>query len=520
MQILFQSTPAVVKERQNYVQGEITLLIPNSAVSFSLDGAEFIVSLPQDTDVTGAVDAVVWRMSSLGYRVEQKGMRGDYVPLNESASFGKAIRPVRTVKLSTFIISLVATVLVCTVLAVSVVGMLANAIVNPNPLGSIEGTGENYFNEIALLDQIFDVYSLYDINGDLLLDEMLRAYVAASGDEYAKYYTAKELAAHVDEKNGNTVGMGVNIGVSKEPYGFLILDVYDDSPAAQAGVLPGDVIVAVGEEKERVFDIGFFAAQAKIDGPAGTTLHFRVSRAGEEIDFSVVSAAFTVQTVRYRVSDTDKTVGIVSLRGFHVDTPVSFCNAMDALIGAGCTSFVFDVRDNPGGDMKSVKAVLSTFLQKDDLIYSTVTKNGSKQEYYLEPIEYTDEYAPCSIKEEQIGKYRNYKKVILTDGGTASAAELFTSTLLDYGQAIAVGTKTYGKGILQTLISLERWGCDGAVKLTTGYYNPPKSANYHNVGITPTDTVERDAALGNKHPWHLSEAEDNQLRAALSHIKQ
>lgn len=520
MQILFQITPSIVKEREAYVRSELCSLIEGLSLAFSPDGAAMAVTLPQGVDVPSASDAIERRMSDLGYRAEPMGTRGDYVPLHEEQFFGKSARPTRTVSMRTLIISLVAVTLIFSSLMFSLGVLFMRSRQNVNPLGSIEGTGENYLDEISLLDQIFDAYSLYDINGDLLLDEMLRAYVAASGDKYAKYYTAEELAAHFNQNNSKAVGIGVNIDLSKEPYGFLILDVYDNSPAAQAGVLPGDVIVAVGEEKELVFDIGFLAAQAKIEGHEGTTLHFRVSRGGEEIDFSVVSAAFTAQTVRYRVSETDKTVGIISLRGFHIDTPVAFFNAMEALIGAGCTSFVFDVRDNPGGDVKSVMAVLSTFLEKGDLVYRTVKKDGTKQDYYLKPVVYTDEYAPCSIKEEQIGKYRNYKKVILTDGNTASAAELFTAVLLDYGQASAIGTKTYGKGILQTLISLERWGYGGAVKLTTGYYDPPKSANYHEIGVTPTVTVERDAALGSKHPWHLSEAEDNQLQAALSHIKQ
>ncbi len=519
MQILFQSTPAVVKERQTYVQGEIVLLIPNTTVSFSPDGSEFMVTLPQGTDTVGAVDAIVWRMSALGYRAEQKGMKGDYVPLYEEHFFGKAARPARTVRLRTFIISLVATVLICTVLCVSLAGSLANAMLNQNPLGTIEGTGENYFDQINLLDQIFDTYSLYDINGNLLIDEMLHAYAAASGDRYAEYYTHEELVQMLEASSSKAVGMGVSIQISEEPYGFLVIDVYDGTPAASAGLLPGDVIVAVGEEKALVKDIGYSAAQAKLVGTAGSTVHFRASRGGELHDFSIACAEFVAQTVRYRQSATDPSVGIVSIRAFHTDTPVAFYAAMEALINAGCDKFVFDVRDNPGGDVKSVFAVLSTFLQNGDLVYSTVTKGGDVEEYYLAPVEYeNDTYKDCSIKEEMIGKYRDYKKVILTDGGSASAAELFTAVLLDYGLATTVGTKTFGKGILQSVIFLEKWGYHGAVKLTTGYYNPPKSGNYHDVGLTPTLTVDPAASLSGKHVWLWSESEDNQLATAITEL--
>jgi carboxyl-terminal processing protease len=408
--------------------------------------------------------------------------------------------------------------LVCSLLSFFIGVFFFDGRVNSNSLGSIEGTGENYVDEINLVDLIFDKYSLYDINGDLLLDEMLRAYAFASGDGYAAYYTEEELEMLHKADMSQFVGMGVSIEISEEPYGFLVIDVYDNTPAFLAGVLPGDVIVAVGADKSPVKTVGYVAAREKLIGTVGTVLHFTVQRGTEMIDITLTCTEFVAQSVRYRVSAEDPTVGIVGIRAFNLDTPKAFCNAMDALIAAGCNSFVFDMRDNPGGEVKSVVAVLSTFLKEGDLVYSTVSKSGDVRNCYLDPVNYTENYIDCSIKKEQIGKYREYKKVILTDGGTASAAELFTAVLLDYELADAVGTKTRGKGILQTLFTLDRWGYGGAVKLTTGYYNPPKSANYHDVGITPTQTVEPSASIAGKHVWLWSESEDNQLQAAITRL--
>ena len=387
-------------------------------------------------------------------------------------------------------------------------------------LGTGAQEGEDYAGKIAAIDYLFENYSLYDTNGELLLDEMLKAYAAATGDEYAAYYTAEEYAALMSEMGSNAVGVGITVTWDADTESIIVIQVMPDSPAANAGVHPGDRIVAIGTktEGERVRDLGYDLAMKKLLGEAGTAAAFVVSRNDEEIEFSIVRAAFTAVSAEGWVSVTDPTVGIVRISGFEAKTPAQFKAAMEELRGKGCTRFVFDVRNNPGGEQKSVTAVLSYFLNENDTVLSVVDKAGSTTYYRAEPVTYTGEYADCSVAKEEIGMYRGLPIVVLTNGYTASAGELFTAALSEYELATLVGENTYGKGVIQSIFDLSRMGYSGGVKLTIGYYAPPSGVNYDKVGIAPDKVVALDPALQDKSIYLLSEAEDNQLSAAIAAV--
>ena len=200
---------------------------------------------------------------------------------------------------------------------------------------------------------------------------------------------------------------------------------------------------------------------------------------------------------------------------------------MESLIAEGCNKFVYDLRNNPGGDLNSVSAVLSRFYNEGDIIIRTRYRGDSEEEMearYCEAVNYGGDYKGCSIKKEDIGKYRNYPAAIIVNDGTASAAELFTSGMKDYGLATVVGETTYGKGCMQSIISLESFKLPGAMKVTTAFYYPPISDNYHDVGISPDSGYEvklsEDASKVNIYSLLDSNQElDNQLDAALLALK-
>ncbi|MBR5881153.1 MAG: hypothetical protein IKZ16_05650, partial [Clostridia bacterium] len=289
-----------------------------------------------------------------------------------------------------------------------------------------------------------------------------------------------------------------------------------------ADILPGDRIGKIGSkaEGELVSEMSYELAMKKMAGVEGTVAQFVVARGDEEIEFSITRAAFTVVSAEGRVSTTDPKVGIVRISGFEAKTPVQFKEAMNALINAGCERFVFDVRNNPGGDQKSITAVLSYFLNENDTVLSTVSKNGTTTYYKVEPVNYNGEYADCSILKNEIGMFRNYQSVVLTNENTASAAELFTAALSDYDLTTVVGTTTFGKGIIQSVIDLSSLGYSykGGLKLTTGYYAPPSGVNYDGVGIVPDVSVALDAAYAGTSLYLLTEQQDNQLQAAIQAV--
>jgi carboxyl-terminal processing protease len=162
-------------------------------------------------------------------------------------------------------------------------------------------------------------------------------------------------------------------------------------------------------------------------------------------------------------------------------------------------------------------------LNKGDILIKTRDRAGTEVVTKVDAVQYrpNDPYSSCNITNADIAKYRDKvkgKSAVLANGSTASAAELFTCALMDYEISEIVGTTTYGKGSMQSIIALSNWGFDGAVKMTTKKYFPPISDGYDGIGIKPDLEVELDKALENKNIYKITDAEDNQLQAAIALI--
>ncbi len=386
------------------------------------------------------------------------------------------------------------------------------------------GVGDKFETIINL----FKTYSYYEIDEEVLCRSLLSGMYTATGDRYADYYDAEQYAQMTAQNQGETQGIGVSVIENAEYKAIEIISVYQNSPALNAGVQPGDLIVyiGVGETRESVADLGYYAALAKLQGTKGTLCEFTVARGAnrdELVDFSVMRETFTAETVLHHVCETDAKVGIVKLTEFNLTTPGQFCAAMDSLIASGVEYFIFDVRYNGGGDLASITAVLSYMLNEDDVLIKTRDRAGNEEITKVKVVNYSssDPYSACNVSKDDIAKYREKvmgKSAVLANESTASAAELFTCALMDYGISEIVGTKTYGKGSMQSIFSLAYYGFDGAVKMTTKKYFPPLSEGYDGIGIIPDLEVALDPALENKNIYKITDAEDNQLQAAISHI--
>jgi carboxyl-terminal processing protease len=378
------------------------------------------------------------------------------------------------------------------------------------------------FTELSLIDQLFKHLSLFELDEEALLNAVIKGYIEGTGDKYAEYFTAEEYEKFTSENQGETVGVGINVIQNADLSCIEIINVVPESPAMKAGVLPGDYIVyvGIGENRESVAEIGYTAALDKLIGEKGTLAEFVVLRDGEEIEFSIVREKVVSVSVTGRACTIEgyEKVGIIKLTEFNITTPVQFEEAVDALLKAGCDKFIFDVRYNPGGDLNSIKAVLAYFLNNGDTVIRVADRSGNETVQKIAPVKYAGDYAPCSIEEADIGKYRNLNFAVLTNGSTASAAELFTSALMDYELSITVGTTTYGKGTMQTTYPLAQYGYGGALKLTTRYYFPPLSDSYEGKGITPDFVEELDESLKNVNIYKITDEEDNQLRRAIEEL--
>lgn len=421
----------------------------------------------------------------------------------------------KKISIATLIVSLILAMLLVFMLTFTILsdyyrGELANAYgavtENENTIDAdiSSDASENtaaYIAKLKLIQSIFKSRSYFDIDTDAAFDLSLAGFCSGTGDKYAQYYNEENFAIMTEDSDGEMQGIGINI-IYNADYGIIeVINVMPDSPALEAGVQPGDFIVTVGigKDAENVAELGYYPAVAKLQGKAGTLCEFTVARGknhDELIEFSVERDHVTEQTVRAHLYEKDNTIGIIKILEFDGGTVAQFVDAVNSLQAAGATRFVFDVRYNPGGDLQAICSILDALLPEGPIIR---IKDKSGEETSID----SDAFA------------LDFPMVVLCNGSTASAAELFTSALKDYKKATIVGTVTYGKGSMQSIVPL---GDGTAIKLTTKMYFPPFSESYEGVGITPDIEVEMDESLANINIYKITDEQDTQLQRAIAHL--
>ena len=375
-------------------------------------------------------------------------------------------------------------------------------------LAAVEEQMEEYGEIAADIRQIDELYrQMYPgvLDDEELRDGAIKGYVAGSGDKYGFYYSPEEAEALMDSVNGETDGIGVSVIYDAEAGCIEIISVYGDSPADSAGIRTGDYIAyVIGEDGERkaVAEIGYEAAVNMLRGEAGTQAEFVVLRDDngdgvyDEINFSVEREHIESESVSYHIYEPDASIGVVRITGFDKNTPAQFFAAVESLRSDGAEKLIFDVRYNPGGDKDSVCEILDYLLPEGPLM-RTVDAEGN---YTV--IETSDE------------SFLDMPMAVVMNSGTASAGELFAAAIKDYGAGKLVGEKTYGKGSMQSIISVFDDG--SLLKLTVDMYCPPYSENYDGDGVYPDIEEPLDEALLEKSFYKYTDEEDNQLRAAAA----
>lgn len=450
------------------------------------------------------------------------------------------------VSLGTFVLSLIATAVVTAMLTMTLLGNYVKGAVGESLKdvrpGQTQDTQNNNNNnsslngqqltEIDIIDLLMSAYFYGDVDKDKLTAASLRAYLEATGDLYATYYTQEEIDEANNEDAGRMYGIGVNIINSVFTFADVeykvlkITNVMKNSPALEAGLKAGDMVVyvGIGDDKQTVTGLGYDEALRLLKGLENTKAEFvvwRVLNDGtvKELEYSVERREVITDSVYSHVSTVDPKVGIVKISSFELQTPVQFEEAIDELIAAGCEKFVLDVRYNPGGYEISVAAILSYFLEEGDVYIRTEDKYGNKQESKVAVVSgHTGDYAACNVSKEDIGKYKDLDMVVLCNENTASAGELFTATFKDYGLGEVIGTTTYGKGKMQTTFMLEQFGLEGAIKFTTHMYMSAKSEGYDGIGVSPDIVIERSEEAMDYNIYDIPDDKDNQLLKAIEQL--
>ena len=385
--------------------------------------------------------------------------------------------------------------------AINVVGN-SSSLTGPAQGGAdTSGASSEFLNK--LMNKMAEVDSLYrnnyigELDDDALIDGAIAGYVAGTGDDYAAYYNTEAFETFLSDIEGEVAGIGVTVIYNTDYKAIEVISVVPDSPALEAGVMPGDLIVYVGEEKEAVSEIGYYPSINKLKGEVGTHAVFTAFRGdnySEAVEFDIVREVVESVSVMYHVYDLDDKIGIIKISEFDANTPVQFVSAVEDLQSKGCEKLVIDLRYNPGGELSSIVTTLDYILPEGPIVRIIDDDGNEVQTYYSEATELD---MPMSV---------------LVNGSTASAAELFTSAVRDYDKATIVGTTTYGKGCMQTTVPLSDYS---AVSITYRMYNPPFSDNYHGVGIVPDIEVELDESLSGKNIYKITDEEDNQLTEAV-----
>ncbi len=348
------------------------------------------------------------------------------------------------------------------------------------------------YDKMLEVAELYDKYYFYDIDDDTLTESLAAVYGQALGDAFFSYYTPEEWQKDVSASMGNATGIGVYVVMNSDG-SILVTRVMDDSPASRAGMKDGDIIVTI--DGQNVKAIGYEKAVNLVMGEKGTVVSFEILRGKETWEIDVTRGSYDPQTVfAETVTVEGNLYGYIQIVQFEATTPKQFIAAVEALRNEGAQGLIFDVRNNPGGDLAAIVEILDYLLPEGPIVHIVGVDEKDNETYTSDASEV------------------DLPMVVLTNGNTASAAELFTSGLKDYNKVEIVGTKTYGKGCGQEGMALS----DGSVVfITTFLYNPPYSENYNGVGIFPDHEVELDEKWANTNLMVIPHEEDAQLQTAV-----
>ncbi len=350
-----------------------------------------------------------------------------------------------------------------------------------------------FTGKLELLEQVINMYYMDEISVEDLQTGIYKGLLEGLGDPYSCYYTKEEFDDLMESTQGTYAGIGAVVQQNRKTMIITVVKPYVDAPAYNAGMLPGDIIYKVNGVDITGMEVDSVVALMK--GEPGTEVMVTVVRDGvtDPIDLTITRAWIEIETVEYEMLE--ENIGYILVSGFEEPTAGQFKHAIEELIGQGMKGLVIDLRDNPGGLLTSVVEMLD-YLLPDDLIVYTEDKYGNREEY-----KGSDKHS------------LDMPMTILINGNSASASEIFAAAMQDYNAATLIGTTSFGKGIVQSLIPFS----DGtAVKVTVSRYFTPRGVCIHGVGVTPD--IEIDLAEELKQLVVIEHAQDNQLQAAIEEL--
>ena len=376
-------------------------------------------------------------------------------------------------------------VAVCLVIALMVV------IVKETMLHSTVGSGfmtKHGVEKVNLLSDVIDQYYYKDITDEEKMEGIYKGLMSSTNDKYTDYYSPKEFKDLMVTMEGDYGGIGATLSQDKVTKEVSVVEVYEGSPAARAGLERGDIVISVDGHLGTDESLDDFVQ--RIRGEEGTSIEMVYKRDDQEHTIEITREEVIVPSVSHRMLD-DK-IGYIRISSFVNGTQKDFEDALSDLQSQGMQGIVFDMRDNGGGMVDSVVAILDDILPAGTVVY-TMDKSGKREDYTSDDAKKID--IPVTV---------------LVNENTASAAEIFTGAIRDFNYGTIIGTNTFGKGIVQSTVPLS----DGsAVKITIATYYTPSGECIHEKGIKPD--IELEFSYADENPTEYDELKDNQVQKAM-----
>ncbi len=348
-------------------------------------------------------------------------------------------------------------------------------------------------SELSKYKRLIDKYFLGDVDEEKLKEGAIKGYIEGLDDQYTEYISKDDMKDYLEDATGNFVGIGIYMTKDTDANKIMVLSPIKGSPAEKAGILPGDYIVAVDDVTYTADDMS--VAANKIKGEVGSSVKIEILRNSETKTFEITRENIKVNPVEGKVLENN--IGYIEFSSFDDGTADDFKAKYEELEKQGIKSLVIDLRNNGGGIVSEALQIADYILEKDDVILYEVDKNNKEE-----------------IKKSENNPIINMPIVLLTNGNTASSSEILAGALKDHEKAKIVGTKTYGKGVIQQLLTLP----DGSgLKITSEEYLTPNKTKINKIGIEPDEKVELPDTV--KNVLTVEQKDDTQLQKAIEILK-
>lgn len=382
------------------------------------------------------------------------------------------------------------------IITVIITAVVTTGIVNP--FGFTEFEKLLKFNAaVKIIENAF----YEDIDKDEETEMAIAGVAASTGDPYTRYLWGNDAKQYMENVEGNYCGVGLYIESDTSENLISVVSPIAGSPADEQGIVSGDKILKIdgkdytGEQLDE--------AASYMRGEEGTEVELTIRQIadGKERTFKLMRSKIEIDTVSGKMLDDN--IAYIKLTQFTDGAAEKFNTKLKELNGNHPESLIIDLRNNPGGILPEAIAIAGSFVNTDEIVTYTLNKDGDRKDYRAE---HSDD--SVFIKDIPI--------IILTNSGSASASEVLSGALRDLGIAKTLGEKTFGKGIVQTVMGI---GTSGILTVTTDRYYTPKGVCIHGVGIEPDYSVEMSDEKTSRLTT-LDESEDDQLKEAIKILKE